>query len=152
MNMHNISLHLTPKVRFWSERVYRALEFGPFWNKNKVDRSLLAKIVKGGIEFTMRKHYDKGFKAKVAIEAIKGEKTIQELATIYEVHPNLIALWKKQLTDNAPQLFEKSEKDKEKEEARHKEEELYKEIGQLQVENEFLKKKYRQMYGIEPRW
>lgn len=132
--------------------IYRALEFGPFWNKNKVDRSLLAKIVKGGIEFTMRKHYDKGFKAKVAIEAIKGEKTIQELATIYEVHPNLIALWKKQLTDNAPQLFEKSEKDKEKEEARHKEEELYKEIGQLQVENEFLKKKYRQMYGTEPRW
>ncbi len=117
-----------------------------------MDRSLLAKIVKGGIEFTMRKHYDKGFKAKVAIEAIKGEKTIQELATIYEVHPNLIALWKKQLTDNAPQLFEKSEKDKEKEEARHKEEELYKEIGQLQVENEFLKKKYRQMYGTEPRW
>jgi hypothetical protein len=48
-------------------------------------------------------------------------------------------LWKKQLTDNAPQLFEKSEKDKEKEEARHKEEELYKEIGQLEVENEFLK-------------
>ena len=132
--------------------IYRALEFGPFWNKNKVGRSLLAKIVKGGIEFTMRKHYDKGFKAKVAIEAIKGEKTIQELATIYEVHPNLIALWKKQLTDNAPQLFEKSEKDKEKEEARHKEEELYKEIGQLQVENEFLKKKYRQMYGTEPRW
>jgi hypothetical protein len=42
-------------------------------------------------------------------------------------------------------------KDKEKEEARHKEEELYKEIGQLELENEFLKK-YRQMYGTEPRW
>ena len=55
----------------------------------------------------MRKHYDKEFKAKVAIEAIKGEKTIQELSTVYGVHPNLIALWKKQLTDNAPQLFDK---------------------------------------------
>ena len=87
----------------------------------------------------MRKHYDKEFKAKVAIEAIKGEKTIQELATVYKVHPNLIALWKKQLTDNASQLFGKSEKEKEKEEARHKQEELYKEIGQLQMENEFLK-------------
>ncbi len=89
----------------------------------------------------MRKHYDKKFKAKVAIEAIKGEKTIHKLATVYGVHPNLIALWKKQLTDNAPQLFDKSEKEKEKEEARHKQEELYKEIGQLQMENEFLKAK-----------
>jgi len=40
----------------------------------------------------MRKHYDKEFKAKVAIEAIKGEKTIQEIATVYGVHPNLIAI------------------------------------------------------------
>jgi len=45
----------------------------------------------------MRKHYDKEFKAKVTLEAIKGEKTIQELATLYSVHPNLVALWKKQL-------------------------------------------------------
>jgi len=44
----------------------------------------------------MRKHYDKEFKAKVTLEAIKGEKTIQELATLHSVHPNLIALWKKQ--------------------------------------------------------
>ena len=50
----------------------------------------------------MRKHYDKEFKAKVAIEAIKEEKTIQELATLYGVHPNLVALWKK---CNAPLLF-----------------------------------------------
>jgi len=42
-------------------------------------------------------HYDKEFKAKVSIEAIKREKTIQELATLYGVHPNLVALWKKQL-------------------------------------------------------
>ncbi len=45
----------------------------------------------------MRKHYDKEFKAKVTLEAIKGEKTIQELATLYSVHPNLVALWKMQL-------------------------------------------------------
>jgi len=56
------------------------------------------------------------------------------------VHPNLLALWKKQLEENAPELFERSQKDKEKEAAEHKEEELYKEIGQLQAENEFLKK------------
>jgi len=100
----------------------------------------------------MRTHYDKEFKAKVALEAIKGDKTIQELATLYGVHPNLVALWKKQLQENAPELFERSQKDKEKEAAEHKEEELYKEIGQLQVENEFLKKKYKQLYGTEPQW
>ena len=99
--------------------------------------NLLAKNEKGGIEFIMRKHYDKEFKAKVTLEAIKGEKTIQELATLYSVHPNLLALWKKQLEENAPELFERSQKDKEKEAAQHKEEELCKEIGQLQVENEF---------------
>jgi transposase-like protein len=85
----------------------------------------------------MRKHYDKEFKAKVTLEAIKGEKTIQELATLYSVHPNLVALWKKQLEEKAPELFERSQKDNEKEAAEHKEEELYKEICQLQVENEF---------------
>jgi len=45
----------------------------------------------------MIKHYNKEFKAKVALEAIKGEKTIQELATLCSVHPNLLAMWKKQL-------------------------------------------------------
>jgi putative transposase len=89
----------------------------------------------------MRTHYDKEFKAKVAIEAIKGEKIIQELATLYGVHPNLVALWKKQLQENASALFERAQKDKDKEAAQHKEEELFKEIGQLQVENEFLKEK-----------
>ena len=102
--------------------------------------NLLEKKEEGGIEFTMRKHYDKEFKVKVTLEAIKGEKTIQELATLYSVHPNLLAMWKEQLEENAPELFERSQKDKEKEAAEHKEEELYKEICQLQVENEFLKK------------
>ena len=53
----------------------------------------------------MRKHYDKEFKAKVALEAIKGEKTIQELATLYEVHPNQVVLWENQRMGNASQLF-----------------------------------------------
>ncbi len=65
----------------------------------------------------MIKHYNKEFKAKVALEAIKGEKTIQELATLYSVHPNLVALWKKQLEENALELFDRSQKNKEKEAA-----------------------------------
>jgi transposase len=100
----------------------------------------------------MRKRYDKEFKAKVALEAVKGEKTIQDIAMLYQVHPNLVALWKKQLLEHAMVLFEKEGKDKEAEEAARKEEELYRQIGQLQVENEFLKKKFKQLYGTEPKW
>lgn len=99
----------------------------------------------------MRNHYDKAFKAKVAIEALRGEKTLQELATAYGVHPNMIALWKKQLLESAEQLFEKAGKDKDAEAAEVKQDELFKQIGQLKVENEYLKKKYRQLYGTEPK-
>lgn len=99
----------------------------------------------------MRKHYDKEFKAKVALEAVRGEKTIQEIATAYAVHPNLVSLWKKQLLESAGKLFEKEGKDKAAEEAERKQDQLFRQIGQLQVENEFLKKKYRQLYGTEPK-
>lgn len=88
----------------------------------------------------MHKKYDKEFKAKVAVEALRGEKTIQEIATAYSVHPNLVGQWKKQLLESAGKLFEKEGKDKEAEAAERKQDELFKQIGQLQVENEFLKK------------
>ena len=100
----------------------------------------------------MRKRYDKEFKAKVALEALKGEKTMQELAIMYSVHPNMIALWKRQLMENAAALFEKEGKNKATEEATRQKDELFKQIGQLQVENEYLKKKYKQLYGTEPKW
>ena len=99
----------------------------------------------------MRKRYDKAFKAKVAIDALRGEKTIQELATAYGVHPNMVTLWKKQLLESAEQVFEKPGKDKDAEAAENKQDELFKQIGQLQVENEYLQKKYRQLYGTEPK-
>jgi transposase-like protein len=99
----------------------------------------------------MNKKHSREFKAKVAIEAIKGEKTIQEIAQKYEVHPNQVTLWKKQLIENATSAFDKPGKDKDQEEAEKKQNELYGQIGQLKVENDYLKKKYRQLYGTEPK-
>jgi transposase len=99
----------------------------------------------------MRKHYDKEFKAKVALEAVRGERTIQEIATSYSVHPNLVGLWKKQLVESAGLIFEKEGKDTDAQAAERRQEELYKQIGQLQVENEFLKKTHKKLFGTEPR-
>jgi len=60
-----------------------------------------------------RAHSDK-FKAKVAIEAIKGIKTLSELATEYKIHPNQISTWKKQLQMNAAELFAHGKKSRSK--------------------------------------
>jgi transposase-like protein len=97
-----------------------------------------------------RKNYNKDFKARVAIEALRGEKTIQELAQIHGVHPNMITQWKKQLVDSASEVFDKKKGDQEKAETEKKIHNLYGQIGMLQVEKEFLKKKYRELFGTEP--
>ena len=87
-----------------------------------------------------RRRFDAGFKAKVALEAIRGMKTISELAKQFRVHPNQITLWKKQLLSGAELVFEgttsKSAQSDEPEVA-----ELYEHIGRLKVELEWLKKK-----------
>lgn len=98
-----------------------------------------------------RQSFDKAFKAKVALEALREELTIGEIGKKYSVHPNQISLWKKQAIESLPDIFErpnkKSEETKDREE---KEEELLKVIGSQKIEVEFLKKKYRQLYGSEP--
>jgi transposase-like protein len=96
----------------------------------------------------MRRKFDEEFKAKVVIEALKEEKTLQELAAEFEVHPNQISAWKKQVLAGITTLFErKNKKDQQLTQLKKKEHELYKQLGQAKYENEFLKKKYTQLYG-----
>ena len=87
-----------------------------------------------------RRNHSAAFKAKVALEALKGDKTIAELASQYEVHPTQIIQWKKQLLESLPDLFNNSpQKDRQKQDELT--EHLYQQIGQLKVELDWLKKK-----------
>lgn len=87
----------------------------------------------------MRKKFSAELKAKVALEALKGLKTVNEIASMYEVHPNQVSNWKKQFCDGALSLFSKSPELKEKS-TEDETNNLYRKIGQLEIENEFLKK------------
>ena len=85
------------------------------------------------------KRYDSALKAKVALEAIKGERAIAEIAIECGVHPNQIAKWKKQLLEEVPEIFSKGRKQN-KRKTEDLESELYEQIGQLKVELDWLKK------------
>ena len=88
---------------------------------------------------TIRKNHSVQTKVKVVLEAIKGEKTIAEITSKYGIHPTQINTWKKQALDSIPEAF--SVKRKRLENANEELlDELYKQIGQLKVENDFLKK------------
>jgi len=86
-----------------------------------------------------RRKFTNQFKAKVAMEAIKGQRTINELAREFSVHPNQISLWKKQMLASAPEVFG-SGKDREAEQMEQERDRLYKKVGQLQVQVDWLKK------------
>src|SRR5271157_3591529 len=82
-----------------------------------------------------RRNHSPAFKAKVALEAIKGEQPIIEIAERFDVHPNVITKWKRQLLEGAPAVFGEGEKDKEGEADVAK---LHAKIGELTMECDFL--------------
>lgn len=87
-----------------------------------------------------RKQYSADLKAKIAVEAVKGQRTIQEIASHYSIHPGQVTQWKKQLLESAAGAFSSgrayaAEADEEMKA------ELYQQIGKLQVELDWLKKK-----------
>jgi putative transposase len=91
-----------------------------------------------------RKRYSSAFKAKVALEAIKKEKTIAQLSSEYGVHSNQINQWRKRLLEELPEIFSTKRQKKEKD-VEDLQDELYRQIGQLKVELEWLKKKSKQL-------
>lgn len=87
-----------------------------------------------------RRRFGSEFKAKIALMALKGEQSANEIASHYQVHPNQVNQWKRQLLTHAPELFQDGRgSGGEEEELRNR---LYQEIGQLKVELDFLKKKF----------
>jgi transposase len=92
------------------------------------------------MEKRSRRKFSPEFKAKVVLEALKERSTIEVLARKYELHPTQINLWKKEAVNNFSTVFGKGA-DGEKEDNEQQMDKLYSQIGQLKVENDFLKKK-----------
>lgn len=88
----------------------------------------------------MRKQFTNEFKAKVAMAALKGDKTMSELASGFEVHPTQIGAWRNELKERAAEIFA-GRQDKTAKEKEELIEQLYKNLGQMKIETDWLKKK-----------
>ncbi|NUQ01874.1 MAG: transposase [Armatimonadetes bacterium] len=89
---------------------------------------------------TQRRRFSAEFKAKVAVEAIKGQRTVNEIASHYGVHPSQIAEWKKQALAGMPDVFA-TRRSRAEADAEALTAQLYQQIGQLKVELDWLIKK-----------
>jgi len=98
-----------------------------------------------------RRKFSPEFKAKVALEAIKNQKTLAELSLHFEVNPVTISKWKTEFLENMSSVFG-GEKGKIQDEDSPEMEKLYAQIGQLKVENDFLKKSARRLGIPESEW
>lgn len=88
-----------------------------------------------------RKQYSTDFKAKVALAAVKGDQTTSELADRFEIHPTLVSQWKRELLDNATSVFEGKNGGKTAQKTQEEIDTLYREIGKLTVERDFLSRR-----------
>ena len=86
-----------------------------------------------------RKQHSPQFKAKVALAALQNEETTAQLVSRFDIHPTMISAWKRQLLDNAGELFDKGQKSRKQTEGQIGE--LHRHIGQLKVERDFLARK-----------
>lgn len=84
-----------------------------------------------------RRKFSSSFKAKVALEAIKDQLTLQEIASKFDLHPTQISTWKREFIENSSKAFDSKTKSEEVDKQKSA---LYSKIGQLQIENDFLKK------------
>lgn len=97
-----------------------------------------------------RRQYSPEFKAKVALAAIRGEKTIAELGAQYEIYPAQVNTWKRELLENASTLFDSGKSaNKAQSVAKTENDELYRQIGKLKVERDFLAERSAQL-GLLP--
>jgi transposase-like protein len=88
-----------------------------------------------------RRTFSAEFKAKVALEALREQSTLAEIAQKYELHQNQISAWKKEALESMSTVFnDKRRKDKDLQHAQHNIDELHKKVGQLTMERDFLKK------------
>ena len=86
-----------------------------------------------------RKTHSPQFKAKVALAAIQNDETTAQIASRFGVHPTMVSTWKQQVLDGAADIFDRNHKSKKQVETQI--DELYRQIGQLKVENDFLSRK-----------
>src|SRR5260221_9320139 len=105
----------------------------------KVDRSKIRQLVGDSMGKSRRQHSEQ-FKFKVALEATKGLRTVNEIASEYELHPNQVSSWKQQLLADGPGVFSRS-RERGRSATVEQEAALYEQIGRLKMELEWLKKK-----------
>jgi len=98
------------------------------------------------IRMSKRRNHDPAFKARVALEALKGERTVSELSSAYGVHPTMIHQWKKALLEGAADIFERGAR-KAPEIDEEQVRELHAKIGELAVANDFLSRKLKPWTG-----
>jgi len=96
-----------------------------------------------------KKSFTSAFKSKVAIEALKGHKTVNELASEFEVHPTQVNNWKRQLIEMSKSAFNDKQQRKTQKQQEEERDRLYTQIGKLKVEIDWIKKKTGHLYPLQ---